>query len=419
MAAAATIRSLVLARQFDEASEHVARLVESLTGSCVVSIDFTSDEYSLNSVSGRVRYADGDMHFFKFHVEEGEEGNVGEYYRAQVLADAGLPVEVPVAVSPVPGEQFVLYEVRTEPRMVDVCLDLERAAGPQALLPDDLHAAREVLDQRIGDVLVRTVRSPVGAEAVDSSLHQLFHHRLTTPAGEFPGGRYASWYLPDSTWNDLSARLWKVNGVTYGSTLLELVESAQVNMDPRGFAQQAVATAHGDDHHGNVWVIKGDEGTELRLFDPAFAGSGVPALLALIKPTFHNVFAHPNWLYHPGEIDLGSIEVDQVAALVSLTDAIELSPLRRQVLDSIVSHAWIPLLSQLKSAGQLPPNWRQIVRSGLFLCPFLVTNLVSPDRPELVRILGLGHAVTMGSEPSSGTDPLTEALDLLQREIGD
>ena len=74
---------------------------------------FTQDEYSLNSVSGRAVCSDGTTYFFKFHQEEGEQDNVTEYYRAQLLSDAGLPVEVPVAVVSTPGAQMVLYRLRT------------------------------------------------------------------------------------------------------------------------------------------------------------------------------------------------------------------------------------------------------------------------------------------------------------------
>jgi hypothetical protein len=62
----------------------------------------------------------------------------------------------------------------------------------------------------------------------------------------------------------------------------------------------------------------------------------------------------------------------------------------------------------------LAPNWREIVRSALFLCPFLVTNLLSPTRSHEVGLMGLGQAVMMGSEPVNGTDVLTDALDRLQ-----
>ena len=50
--------------------------------------------------------------------------------------------------------------------------------------------------------------------------------------------------------------------------------------------------------------ISGSSQRRLVFFDPAFAGAHLPALLAEIKPTFHNIFAHPDWLYHPADAAL-------------------------------------------------------------------------------------------------------------------
>jgi hypothetical protein len=369
----------------------------------------------LNSVSGRVLQSDGAELFFKFHVEEGEQDNVSEYYRAHVLSEAGVPVEVPVAISVEPGQQFVLYEVRNEPRMVDVCLDLDRAEGSVATLSEPLNQARRELDRRVGEVLVRTLQSdPSGAA---SSLHQLFHHRLTDTSGNFPGGRYANWYMNNDDFTSVAGAHWTINGIRYEQTLNELVEQARTLLQPASFAGQPVVTAHGDDHHGNVWVIRGDDEPALRLFDPAFAGTDVPALLALVKPTFHNVFAHPYWIYHPAEVPLESVTLSRSGDDFTLTDSLVLNPMRQQILDSIAQEAWLPLIRAMQQQDLLPSNWRAIVRSALFLCPFLVTNLVSADRPALLRTVGLGHALMAGSEPSSGSDPLTNMLDWLEEQM--
>ena len=415
MTIASDIRAAVVAGRVSDAVDLTRPLVEALTGRSIDSIRFTSDEYALNSVSGRVLQSDGTELFFKFHVEEGEQNNVSEYYRAHVLSDAGVPVEVPVAISVEPGQQFVLYQVRNEPRMVDVCLDLDRADGPVAALSGPLNQARRELDRRVGEVLVRTLQTdPSGAT---SSLHQLFHHRLTDASGDFPGGRYANWYMANDDFTSVADAHWTINGTHYKQSLNELVEQARKLLQPESFAAQPVVTAHGDDHHGNVWVIGSDDDTSLRLFDPAFAGTDVPALLALVKPTFHNVFAHPYWIYHPAEVPLQSVTLSRSDDEITLADSIALNPMRQQILDSIAHEAWLPLLRAMKQRDLLPSNWRVIVRSALFLCPFLVTNLVSADRPELLRTIGLGHALMAGSEPSSGTDPLTDMFDWLEKQV--
>jgi len=415
MAAESDIRAAVVSGRLSDAADLTSPLVEALTGKGVTSITFTSDAYALNSVSGRFALNDGTELFFKFHVEDGEQDNVSEYYRASVLADAGLPVEVPVAISAEPGQQFVLYEIRNEPRMVDVCLDLDRSMGPAACLSAPMAEARRTLDRRIGEVLVETLHTDTNGGR--SSLHQLFHHRLTDSVGAFPGGRYASWYLNDPAFTSVANAHWTINGTSYAHTLAELVVQARDLMNPESFSGQPVVTAHGDDHHGNVWVIDAEGTPSLRLFDPAFAGTDVPALLALVKPTFHNVFAHPYWIYHPDEVSLSDVTVFRDGDEIDVTDPLSINPMRQQILASIAHEAWLPLLRAMKDRGVLPSNWRAIVRSALFLCPFLVTNLVAPNRSVLLRTIALGHALATGSEPKSGSDALTDMLDWLEGQV--
>jgi hypothetical protein len=90
------------------AAAAAAQLIDGSFGLPVAAVELTVDEYSLNSVSGRVRFADRHTEFFKFHAEAGEEDTVAEYYRAQLLAEAGLPVDVPLRVATEPGRQIAL-----------------------------------------------------------------------------------------------------------------------------------------------------------------------------------------------------------------------------------------------------------------------------------------------------------------------
>ena len=53
-----------------------------------------------------------------------------------------------------------------------------------------------------------------------------------------------------------------------------------------------------------------------------------------------------------------------------------------EVLTSVAELIWAPLLRELARRSWLPANWRQIVRSALFCCPMLVTNLLAADRPS-------------------------------------
>ena len=410
------VRDLVARGERAQAAALLTDPIADLVERQVVAVRITSDEYSLNSVSGVADLADGSDRFFKFHVEDGEADHIGEYYRANVLADAGLPVDVPLAASTVAGEQLVLYSTRTDRRMVDVCLDLERADGDEARLSPELDQARHTLDRAIGEVIVRSLRESDDNAGEQAALHQLFSHRLHEPDGTFPGGRYLRWYIARPQWAELSHRHWVINGVAYAETLSDLVGRAVADIDPVVMGRGPVVTAHGDDHNGNVWVESSGESTRLSLFDPAFAGDDLPALLALVKPTFHNVFAHPLWLYHPGDVDDERLVVVDDGTVVHIATP-PLAPLRHQQLDSLVTEAWIPLLVALRDRGLLDPSWRRIVRSALMMCPLLVTDLLSDARTPDVQLLGLGMTVMMGSEPTQWTDPLADALDAMQEAV--
>jgi hypothetical protein len=399
------------------AREAVAALRETF-GLDVVGVHFTQDEYSLNSVSGQAVVSDGTFYFFKFHQEDGEEENVTEYYRAHLLDEAGLPVEMPVAVSSTPGAQMVLYRWHREPRMADVCADLERVHGAAACLGPGLLGARRALDARTGDVLLDTLAAPV-ASAARASIHQLFYHRLADRLGRFPGARYLSYYEADPAFAVLAGKRWRVNGVEYRSSIAEVAAHAAELLAPMALAKLPVVTAHGDDHHGNVWVVSngssedGAGGPVLRLFDPAFAANDIPTLLAPVKATYHNALAHPFWLYHPMEAaERFSVKSTLGENVVEILHNAEMSTLRREVLTSAAELVWAPLLRELARRSCLPANWRQIVRSALFCCPMLVTNLVAADRPSEIRLLGLAQAVAAGSEPVPGSrDDISCFLD--------
>ena len=275
-----------------------------------------------------------------------------------------------------------------------------------------------MLDTAIGEVLTRTVHVSDDPLAQPAALHQLFTNRMTNTFGGYPGGRLADWYVESDRWAALAAASWTLNGVPYRKNLQELIDEAWLLLDPSRFVSTPLVVAHGDDHHGNVWVIETATSTELRLFDPAFAGDDIPVLLALVKSTFHNVFAHPFWLYHPQLIADDDVEVDYVGDRIVVQDGFAgLSPLRQCVLDSIVERSWIPLLLELRNRDLLDPQWRSVIRAGLFLCPLLVTNLLGQSRSPALQHVGLARAVMMGSEPAKGHDAVSEMLAKMQAAV--
>src|SRR5262245_48110891 len=144
------IRTLVGKGRRDEAAAAAARLLSEETGTPFRDVAINDDRYSLNSVNGTAVDGEGRKLFFKFHTEEGEAETVGEYYKAHVLADAGLPVDLPVMASSTPGRQFLLYAYRRDSKLADVCLRLETpGSDPAGLTPfsgDEIIAAQTALD---------------------------------------------------------------------------------------------------------------------------------------------------------------------------------------------------------------------------------------------------------------------------------
>lgn len=423
----ALARRLVAEGRRGEAESVIARLVTGNFDLDVVSVAITADWSSLNSLNGLVDIADGRRFFFKFHQEEGEEGTVEEYYRAELLQRAGLPVDMPAMMSRQPGHQILLYTYRRDRQLAAACLDIERS-GDQHDVPDLLRLQAE-LDRRVGDVYRATLHRASAAEVGAEAIHQLFHNRLCDPPAETRlAGRVARFYLdrtvalPGLTlpWADFAALRWRINGVDYADTLAALFDASLHRLAPKCLAGGAV-TAHGDAHNANVWIEARDGASGLVMFDPAFAGEHVPALLADVKATFHNVFAHPLWLYHPAEADqkyriTAALDGDRIV----IDHDWALPQLRRGFLDLKVAHVWRPLVAALAAAGLLPDDWRRVVRLALFCCPTLVMNLsagaahgATAGRSPAISALSFALSLMAGSEPESGSDPVSEFLDAI------
>ncbi|MDC6726331.1 hypothetical protein OEZ75_27190, partial [Leclercia adecarboxylata] len=129
------------------------------------------DQYSLNSVNGVFR-AGTEEFFFKFHQEEGEAEMRGEYYRADILARAGLPVDLPVHLSNQPGEQILIYRRRDEPRFSDVLLALDERDDPAARAK--AAAAERDLNTRIAAVQATSLHPITPQQSQDEAIHRLF-----------------------------------------------------------------------------------------------------------------------------------------------------------------------------------------------------------------------------------------------------
>ena len=144
----ARCRELLLAGRRADAELTVAELIAQQFGMAVQHATIGADWTSLNSVNGVVETTSGERYFFKFHQEEGEEATVREYYRAEILQRAGLPVDVPIRVSREPGHQVLLYGFRHDRRLADLCLEIDRGGGDDRVR--EIAGLQDDLDRHVG-----------------------------------------------------------------------------------------------------------------------------------------------------------------------------------------------------------------------------------------------------------------------------
>src|SRR5262249_34557543 len=220
----AEARRLARVERWREAEAVVGRLIAEAFDLPMAAVEINRDRYSLNSLNGFVTTSDGRALFFKFHQEEGEVDTVGEYYRAEVLRDAGFPVDLPLHASGEVGRQILLYRRRGDPRFADLCRAVDLGEGDTAPLIE----AQRALDRLIGERYLATLHGAEPAQVEAESIHRLFHARLVDPGHDHePGGRLRRFYVdqvfrfPAATlpWRDLADRRWRINGLTYRQTL--------------------------------------------------------------------------------------------------------------------------------------------------------------------------------------------------------
>jgi hypothetical protein len=408
-----------------EAQRALMALLADLFGMSPSNVRINFDKYSLNSLNGFFD-SQGQAYFFKFHQEEREEGMTGEYYRAEILSRAGLPVDQPVHMSAQPGEQILVYRRRTDPRFSDVlfALDTEDDAGKRR----EAVLAERDLSARLLAVYLETLHPVTVAQVAAEPIHRLFHERLIdADTRSSPGGRLADFYIgkpfvfPDQEldWDQFSRLKFVINGRPYTSSIGELFDAAAARLRPDRLADAGGVVAHGDAHNANVWYTAKAKGAELSFFDPAFAGSHIPTLLAEVKATFHNIFAHPFWLYDPAiAAQVFRARARLEGNLFHVDTDWDLSPVRRDLLEVKATALWRPLLLELNRSSMLPADWRAVLRAGLFLSPTLVMNLRAGARSHtpVSSLIAFSVAVMVGSEPVAGADRITDFLDRIDPE---
>lgn len=418
---AATARRLMAAGEVAAAEAELALLVTEITGVSVAELRINADAYSLNSLNGLLTLADGRRLFFKYHQEEGEQATIAEYYNGQLLADAGLPVDLPRYASGAPGRQILLYDAREEQRLADVCRAIEAGADAAETI-ENVVAAQAELDRADCRAALETLVAADPAALAAEPVHQLFYNRLVSDNAQ-PGfgGRVEQYYIGREfrlaethlDWDELQGLAWIINGVDYRHSLGELFAEAAERLAPAALVDQGAVTAHGDAHNANVWYRPGGA-PALVTFDPAFAGRQIPALLAGIKATFHNIFAHPLWLYEPEAASRhyqASLQRDGDRLVV--THEWQLTSLRAAFLASKIEYYWRPLLAELDRRGWLPADWPRIIRLALFCCPTLVLDLragTDSRQQPIPSTIGFAISIMAGSEPENGRDVVSDFI---------
>nr|WP_306269778.1 hypothetical protein [Pararhizobium sp. IMCC3301] len=421
MSRTARIRSLAKSNEAAALAELTAFLQE------IFSIKISDpainyDRYSLNSLNGFFRIG-AEEFFFKFHQEEGEEDMSGEYYRADLIAKADLPVDLPVLKSVQPGEQILVYRKREDQRFSDVLRALDETAD-DALEALAVEAERG-LNEKITAVAVKTLHPVTRQQVRNEPIHRLFYERLIDPAtGAVPGGRYKSFYIghrftfpgAELSWDELSTAQLVLNGQPMKVSIGDIFNDALKNLHPDNLTGAGGIVAHGDAHNANVWFETTAAQPRLSYFDPAFAGEHVPSLLAEAKATFHNIFAHPFWLYDPQDAaTIFHARAEYAGGVLSIETDWALSPIRQKLLKAKAMFFWQPFLKHLQQHNMLPGNWQSTIRSALAMSPTLVMNLRSgADRHNPVSsAIGFYVTALAGSKPVSGANMFTDFFDLI------
>lgn len=366
----------------------------------VVRVELRPLAVSLNSFNGFITLADSTRLFFKSHVESGAILN--EYYNASELAACGYPMIQPLFQSTEAGRQLLIYEMVSDPTVFDVAWQIEQ--GDVNFLPT-LTRLQNESDDLLFQLYQKTFEPQTAEAAARSSVHQLFYHRLT---GERLNRFYADTIpiqLPDATYSmgEIRSCRWIINGIEYGETLNNLIDSATKLLQPGQSGPSILG--HGDAHNGNVFMRT--EG--LVYFDPAFAGRHHP-LLDLTKPLFHNVYAM--WMYYPHEKAAQThIKIKHTGNWIEVEHNYQVPHIRQMFLKSKVERVLKPIISLLNEQGMLRPDWTDYLKAALFCCPLLTMPLTNHNRfPPSISLLGLSMAIIMGGKGISRASELDQQL---------
>ncbi len=430
----ATVRQLIRDKDITKAQEIFTNFAEQEFGFTITRLDFDAENaLALNSLRGAIDTQDGQTLFFKFHQESGEESRMktGEYYKAEILEEAGFPIDMPLYKSTKVGEQIVIYPRVEYETFHDACRALEKAEHTETEL-EKFSSGYDEFQKILGQKYIETLHEASAEQNTAETYHTLIYRRLVDTDGDTEfGGRYKEFYqntnvpLPDGStlsFKDFSNKKWIINGISYDLSLAHAFMNAKEFTNPRHCEKYAAVIAHGDDHTGNLWWLPdAPKEKQLRYFDPAFAGEHIPALQAAKKALFHVNFAHQDWLYDPADLDI-EMNINVQGDTIHVEHNWDLPPLRERFLSSQLEHVFKPLLAEMKKRDMLPDDWEDIMRSTLFCCPILCKNLIAgrgepnPQTPE-ASMLGFAISIMLASAPESGHDRVSKFMTELRNSL--
>lgn len=298
-------RSLYKENKIPQAEEKLKEFISAEFGLHIDWLKIRKDGYSLNSLNGFFANKQGAEFFFKFHQEDGEENTIEEYYRANILEQAGFPIETPIYQSGEAGKQMLIYRAKSCHRLADLCLAIEKAerdkvqakdkeqiganvapslASPSpSSLPLSSNAesyeeyvvkAQEQLDKQSFAIYQKTLHQAGEKEIWQEPIHQLFFHRLVDNIDDAElGGRVKEFYFESKSNSepvatDFLKAKWQINGTEYQDSLLEIFTRAKQILHPKSLLdanlQYAAITAHGDAHNANIWYDDGGDTSIIR-----------------------------------------------------------------------------------------------------------------------------------------------------------
>lgn len=342
---------------------------------------------SLNSACAYVDITPQDSEsisaFAKIHIESDSQsasvlGADNEYFQANLLAQHGWPVLVPLMSSESEDYPVLIYP-RVETATLFDLLEGSYDRGENLIISGDL-AILSRFNRQVGRAMVDSSRVVNSGEAVSSPVQTLFLERFKE------GGRIDIWYRPDTrftlperagdiTWRELLGAKWVINGDSYDITLSEVIQNARKYLSFDGESRAFVCVSHGDDHSGNIFMVR--KRGEAIIFDPAFAGWN-PASLSNIKALAHICVVPMGGMYYDPKIENVSYSWDENKNVISVDIPFESSVLygvHETLAKQIIDLRILPLIRRSKQAGINLENEFERIKYALAGCALLTTNI--------------------------------------------